>query len=451
MSMSESKEEEIALTTATQTQQPLSMADLLVAVAQLTRQQQEDRKQQEEDRKLLQDLLIQATASLPPHRRDTMYMPETPQRVSERTSMGGATNMRSPTSGASEHGHNGSGAGLNMHAPDQHLSKTTTMKVKEPPVFGGDPGTDVVRWLELMEDFMSCFSESEIMKVQKVMLYLGEGPRQYVKTAEDEAKSESRQFIWKDVKKILLECFLPAITEDIARTRLASLKQSGTVWEYTAEFQKLDRYIVNSSTADRIERYKRGLKDQIQRLWLQQFTLQSVAIATTTSANGETRSAPIISKLTQAISYASQLEANIERYRELAKPTYRPVYSYQYGDRRKAVGVNQILLQDDLGAGMPNVEDAWDDPPQRNRVENVNQVSSSPAPLRRPRPVRYSAMSEEKYERLMKEGKCLICEQAGHRRAECPKKPSGNVSATNAHTTSSSVTTSKKEEAPRQK
>src|ERR1700735_2071909 len=96
-----------------------------------------------------------------------------------------------------------------------------------------------------------------------------------MKTAEDEAKAEGRVFCWEDVKKILLECFLPTITEDIARARLSSLRQTGLVKDYTVEFQKLDRYISNSSVADRIERYKRGLKEQIQRLWLAQTTYQS--------------------------------------------------------------------------------------------------------------------------------------------------------------------------------
>src|SRR6202034_10926 len=118
--------------------------------------------------------------------------------------------------------------------------------------------------------FHVMFSENEVMKVQKVMLYLGEGPRIFVKTAEQEARKEGRPFLWKDVKQTLLECFLPTITEDIARMRLAVLKQTGSVWEYTAEFQKLDRYIPGSDVADRVDRYKRGLKEQIQKLWIQQ-------------------------------------------------------------------------------------------------------------------------------------------------------------------------------------
>jgi len=117
--------------------------------------------------------------------------------------------------------------------------KTSSMKVKEPPIFQGEANSDVNRWLELIEDFMSCFSENEVMKVQKVMLYLGEGPRIFVKTAEQEARKEGRPFLWKDVKQTLLECFLPTITEEIARMRLAVLKQTGSVWEYTAEFQNL--------------------------------------------------------------------------------------------------------------------------------------------------------------------------------------------------------------------
>ena len=264
------------------------------AITELLNRMRDLERHREEDRKRYEDLVQQRT-----NRRNTLYIPSTPMTVSDRTSMGGVGNMASSSSAEEEL--------LLGDFEQKEISKITTMKVKEPPVFEGHANSDVKRWLELMEDFMSCFSESEVMKVQKVMLYLGEGPRIYVKTAEQEAKAEGRPFYWRDVKKILLECFLPTITEEIARSRLAALKQTGSVWEYTAEFQKLDRYIPNSSAADRIERYRRGLKEQIQRLWLQQTTLQSVAKAATTAANGDATPTPIISKLTQAVSYATQL------------------------------------------------------------------------------------------------------------------------------------------------
>ena len=268
---------EQAATSQAASTQAATIAELLNRIRDLELHREEDRKRYE-------DLLKQRA-----NRRATIYMPSTPINVSGRTSMGGVANLASPLSAEQE-------LLLGDFEPKE-ISKTTTMKVKEPPLFDGQPNSDVKRWLELMEDFMSCFSESEVMKVQKVMMYLGEGPRECVKTAAQEAKAEGRPFYWKDVKKILQECFLPAITEEIARSRLATLKQTGSVWEYTVEFQKLDRYIPNSSAADRIERYRRGLKEYIQTLWLQQTTLQSVAKAATTAADGDATPTPVISKL----------------------------------------------------------------------------------------------------------------------------------------------------------
>jgi hypothetical protein len=342
-------------------------------------------------------------------------------------------------------------------------SKTTAMKVKEPPVFEGQPNSDVKRWLELMEDFMSCFSENEVMKVQKVMLYLGEGPRIYVKTAEQEAKSEKRPFLWEDVKKILLECFLPTITEEIARARLASLKQTGSVAEYTLEFQKLDRYIPNSAAADRIDRYKRGLKERIQQLWLQQTTLQSAVRA---SVNNGTPPIRPISKLSEAIAYAAQLEGSLEQYRELTKAAYRnypstaayrPFYgSYHQGEnRRKLAGVNQVMITDGHGSDVDSMDPdlMWDG--RHNHqvgVGGLNQVNVALPPFKKPRPVKPHGMSEEKYERLMKEKKCLVCEQAGHRRADCPKVQASSANAGSDGSTSANPSSKapKKEDAPRQ-
>jgi Retrotransposon gag protein len=299
------------------------------------------------------------------------------------------------------------------------------------------------------------------MKVQKVMLYLGEGPRIFVKTAEQEAKNEGRPFLWKDVKKTLLECFLPAITEDIARMRLATLKQTGSVWEYTAEFQKLDRYIPNSDPADRIDRYKRGLKEQIQRLWLQQTTIQSLAKATSASVNtGASTSAPVISKLTQAISYAVQLEASIQQYRELSKTSYRHPYSNGPYQHKSAV-INQLTISEDNKAeGHQQHEDKGDDkePLSQGTLNHLNSESAS----RKPSPYRPVGMSNEKYQQLMKEKRCLACEEIGHRRADCPKLQPGMrrtaSSFTNTRTTNfsstqpstSSFKNTKKEESSRQ-
>jgi hypothetical protein len=439
-----------------------TISELLNVIRDLKQQREDDmkrfqddlKKQREDDMKRFQDMINQTK------RRSTMYVPNTPHRVNDRTSMGGIANMK--TSLSSEYDYEEVDPLLDE--VDRSLNKNTTMKVKEPPVFDGHPNSDVTRWLELMEDFMSCFSESEVMKVQKVMLYLGEGPRIYVKTAEQEAKSEGRPFYWKDVKKTLLECFLPTITEDIARARLALLKQTGSVAEYTLEFQKLDRHIPSSDAADRIDRYRRGLKEQIQRLWLQQTTLQSVAKAAVASAKGEATPTPIISKLTEAISYAAQLEASIGQYRELSKATYgnslstaiyRPSYgSYQQADqRRKPAAVNQVATAygDGSYADIMDLDGAWDGHQyQQGGVGGLNQVNATP--LSRPRPVKPRGMSEEKYEKLMKEKKCLVCEQVGHRRVDCPKVQASASSGGSggSQSVNSSSKMPKKEDAPRQ-
>jgi hypothetical protein len=137
------------LVNAGPTQEP-TIADLLNRIRELELRQEEDKKQYEDLRNRN-------------NRRATLYVPSTPMSVSGRTSMGGVVNLTSSSSSAEEEL-------LLGDFEQKEISKITTMKVKEPPLFEGQANSDVKRWLELMEDFMSCFSESEVMKVQKVML-----------------------------------------------------------------------------------------------------------------------------------------------------------------------------------------------------------------------------------------------------------------------------------------
>jgi hypothetical protein len=436
------------------TDDELTMKDLMI----LIRMQQEEQKR---DRELLVQLLKKQAqqedvikkplvSTEPTYRRTTMYLP----RVNDRTSMGGAANLENSVISDNAEIWDGDHGNDNAEEDDdeqgvsvmrgQNMKKLSSMKVKEPPVFQGEASSDVTRWLELIEDFMSCFTEDEVIKVQKAMLYLGEGPRIFVKTAEQEAKKEGRPFMWKDVKKTLLECFLPTITEDIARMRLSTLKQTGTVWEYTAEFQKLDHYIVKSDAADRIDRYRRGLKEQIQRMWLQQSTLQSVTMATNDGGKTLVNAHGAITKLTQAIAYAVQLEAAINQYRELTKTvTYPNRYPVRRASMNLIVGSNGATSKvlDNDWTGMENAES---EPGARDVDGNLNSVSDA-----RPKPAKPQGMTEEKYNRLIREKRCLSCEKVGHIRAKCRTKQ--QVGAQNkAGSITPSTDNQTKDQAPRQ-
>jgi len=238
-----------------------TVKELLMYIRQQQLEQSEDReliKQLLNEREIPKDDDIQAIPrkdriqtslrKVGNPRRSTLYIPETPQRVSGRTSMGGTANFHHqmvthPDDDGNEdnddHDDEGDSDDDDGKKKDHHnhnhrnkrssYKKGSNMKVKEPPIFQGDSESDVTRWLELIEDFMSCFDEEEVIKVQKVMLYLGDGPRIFVKGAETEAIKEKRPFLWEDVKKTVLECFLPTIIEEIALMLLFSFKQTGSV------------------------------------------------------------------------------------------------------------------------------------------------------------------------------------------------------------------------------
>ena len=237
--------------------------------------------------------------------------------------------------------------------------------------------------------------------------------------------------------------------------RLAVLKQTGSVWEYTAEFQKLDRYIRNSDPADRIDRYKKGLKDQIQRMWIQQTTLQAVTKAVDPVV-GISGSGNTITKLTQAIAYAVQLEAAINQYRELSKTNYPNRTAYDY--RQMRAGMNAIIDNDmgNMDYGMEEADGVAgeQEDQQWEKKGSLNYVND-----RRPSPPKPAGMTNEKYRMLIRERKCLLCEQRGHRMWNCPtrQQPSSTSPSSKAAPPSASnqlangsQSYSKKVEAPRQ-
>ena len=68
------------------------------------------------------------------------------------------------------------------------------------------------------------------------------------------------------------------------------------------------------------------------------------------------------------------------------------------------------------------VTDAWNEHQyQQGSTGRLNHVNVAPPVFRPVRPSKPQGMSEEKYERLMREKRCLMCEQVGHRRRDCPK------------------------------
>src|ERR1700722_7693933 len=98
--------------------------------------------------------------------------------------------------------------------------------------------------------------------------------------------------------------------------RLGSLKQTGAVMQYAIDFQKLDGYIKHSDVAERIDRFKRGLKEYLRILWIQHETIRLGELETHTIDKDDPEFKIVtiqptnrLTTLSKAIKYATFLEA----------------------------------------------------------------------------------------------------------------------------------------------
>src|ERR1700759_2571310 len=136
---------------AQQNEEP-TMKDIMVMMQIQLQEQKKDRelmKQLVQQQSEIKKASVANATSV--KRRMTMYLPNTPHRVNERTSMGGMSNV---DNGEYEVGEddNDSLYGDGKFEEQERASnlKTSSMKVKEPPIFQGEANSDVNRWLELI-------------------------------------------------------------------------------------------------------------------------------------------------------------------------------------------------------------------------------------------------------------------------------------------------------------
>ncbi len=72
--------------------------------------------------------------------------------------------------------------------------------------------------------------------------------------------------MWEALKAKLKETYAPPEQADVIRDKLWSLRQRGTIAEYTTEFHKLKMQLTDLGDADARHLYLHGLKPQVQSL-----------------------------------------------------------------------------------------------------------------------------------------------------------------------------------------
>jgi hypothetical protein len=256
-----------------------------------------------------------------------------------------------------------------------------------PPKFHGRTGEDVESWLFQIEEGNRLFPiEDQQQRIRYVALALRETAAKWYAAMQ---MSEPPQIHdWDSFVAKLRQQFVALNARWIARNQMHTLKQVGSVREYSVKFRNLRLQIPDMSQADAFDRYVRGLKDHAHKVWRKKW---------------ETLEAAMV--------YAEELDLESQQKQALSRSS-------------------------NFGRDKPRLEQRHEEQrhmPWQSKSEPRNFHRGGPTPmelgmLRRdpPRPAQ-TRMNDAERARHMDQDLCFFCHKPGHRANRCPsKKGQGN-------------------------
>jgi hypothetical protein len=182
---------------------------------------------------------------------------------------------------------------------------------------------------------------------------------------------DERPGTWEAMSEQMIKFFAPISATIIARERLASLRQLKSVRAYTNDFKRLVLNIPDMAESKTIDRYKRGLKQEVR---LQVVFVKPVGFE-------------------QTCQVAEEIDGILYNYRpgpKTAKPTLDPFAASGSGTTPMDIGAMQ-------------------------EQQKTYAEAAKTAP-------KFPKLTPEEKSRLMKENGCFYCRKTGHRAAQCPVK-----------------------------
>jgi hypothetical protein len=251
-------------------------------------------------------------------------------------------------------------------APQQAAPPASAPKPPKPDFFHGDRDISRVRqWCFAVDTYFYAVSMSQASRVPFAVTLL----RGHALTWWQSLAPEQRPADWASFQQLLIAYHQPISAVTSARDALARLMQRTSVAAYVKEFKDLALNIPDFSEAERLDRFKRGLKSNVRL---------HVALANPTTFE-------------QAVTISGQVDDILFGQRS---NNPRPD---NFRQRPFARAPENQATPMELGT--------MTQPKEREQFNN-------PTP-------------ERKYE--IKNGLCFYCKEPGHMALHCPKKrPSGN-------------------------
>jgi hypothetical protein len=143
------------------------------------------------------------------------------------------------------------------------------VKASKPKVFNGKFGVDPAVWTYYVDLYYEISGvKDEERKVMVAASYLVDRAATWWRNLAEHARVSGVKPCngkWDIFKEKLIQAFRPVNHVKLARDKLATLKQYGSVAKYNDEFISLCMQIPDMGEADKLDRYVRGLKFKVKK------------------------------------------------------------------------------------------------------------------------------------------------------------------------------------------
>jgi hypothetical protein len=288
---------------------------------------------------------------------------------------------------------------LSINRNNENARNTLHVRPPKPDFFEGNQRKEKVElWVFAMERYFTAVEIQGQHKVAFAASFLRHNAatwwRARTLAAEDDPNELMDLGSWDGFKEALLKQFKPLNSAKVARDRLHSLRQTGSVIELTHYFNTLCADVPNMTEEEKMDKFRRACKPSIQ----QRLELE----------DPET--------LFEMQAMAQRLDEIMWKFQNQNKSSSSRKYQPSFSNRNpNAMQLDAVSEEDDEQSA--SEEEGEDE----DEEESLEALSKRPRrPFKNSKSNSKKPMNYNEKVRCMQSGLCFKCKKAGHRIRECP-------------------------------